>query len=123
MCDPPEPADVGIEKNASTTSVKVGAELTFFVNVRDFGPGPATQVVFNDTMPANFQVVSVTTDRGTCLGVGSSTANRAIGNMAAPSPAIDVVHIVIVAKALAPGIVDNTATGTGTVVATLCGGR
>lgn len=98
------PADVGVAKRASPTSVAVGGNVTYTSVVTNNGPGVATSVAFGDVLPAGQTFVSATTTQGTCSG--TATVRCAIGTLAAGASAT----IAIVVGATTAGTFTNTAT-------------
>jgi len=98
------PADVGVVKTASPTSVAVGGTVTYTSVVTNNGPGVATGVAFGDVLPAGQTAVSVTTTQGSCSG--TTTITCAIGTLAVGASAT----VVISATAATAGSFTNTAT-------------
>ncbi|HUP32105.1 MAG TPA: ice-binding family protein [Gaiellaceae bacterium] len=98
------PADVGVVKTASPTTVAVGGTVTYTSVVTNNGPGVATGVAFGDVLPAGQTAVSVTTTQGSCSG--TTTITCAIGTLAVGASAT----VVITATAATAGSFTNTAT-------------
>jgi uncharacterized repeat protein (TIGR01451 family) len=85
---------------ASSTAVTVGGQVTFTMVVTNNGPGPATGVQVNDTLPAALGLVSIGASQGSCGGTSCSLGGIADGGSAT---------VTLVARAQAPGVVANTA--------------
>lgn len=98
------PADVGVAKTASPSSVAVGGTVTYTSVVTNNGPGVATGVAFRDVLPAGQTAVSATTTQGTCSG--STTITCAIGTLAVGASATVVIRV----TAATAGSFTNTAT-------------
>lgn len=58
-------ADIVVEKGVSAPTAFVGDEVTFLVNLWNFGPDPSGPVVVNDLLPAGLTLVSATPSIGT----------------------------------------------------------
>lgn len=97
------PADVGVVKSASPASVAVGGSVTYTSIVTNHGPGVATNVAFNDVLPAGQSLVSVTTTQGNCAG--TTTVVCAVGTLALDQSE----SVVIVVRATTAGSFVNTA--------------
>lgn len=97
------PADVGVVKTASPSSVAVGGTVAYTSVVTNSGPGVATGVAFRDALPAGQTAVSVTTTQGSCSG--STTITCAIGTLDVGASA----RIVISVTAATAGSFTNTA--------------
>jgi len=97
------PADIGVTKSDSPDPVSVGQNLTYTMEVTNFGPGPAPGATFGDTLPTGVTFVSVSTTKGTCSGGARVTC--ALGTLALG----EKVKIVIVVRVNAAGTLVNTA--------------
>lgn len=96
------PADVGVVKTASPSSVSIGDNVTYTSVVTNHGPGVATAVAFDDALPAGGTFVSATTTQGSCTG--TTTVTCAIGTLAVGASAT----VVLVVKTTAAGTITNT---------------
>ena len=63
---PPYSADLSITKSASANSILGGTNLTYTIGVTNNGPGAATGVTVQDTLPAGVTFVSVNPTTPTC---------------------------------------------------------
>jgi type VI secretion system secreted protein VgrG len=97
------PADVGVTKTASPTTATVGDNVTYTSVVTNNGPGVATGVAFEDTLPAGESFVSVATTQGSCGG--TSTVTCALGTLSVGQTAT----VTIVVRTTAAGTHANTA--------------
>ncbi len=97
------PADVGVVKTASTATAAVGGRVTYTSVVTNHGPGTATNVAFEDALPAGQTLVSVSTTNGSCAG--TTTIRCALGTLALDRSAT----VVIVVTASTAGSFTNTA--------------
>lgn len=104
------PADIGVTKTDSPDPASVGENLTYTMEVTNFGPGDAPGATFGDTLPSGVTFVSVTTTKGSCTGGPRVTCT--LGTVAVG----EVVTIVIVVRVEAAGTLSNTAE-VGTTVA------
>jgi uncharacterized repeat protein (TIGR01451 family) len=98
---PPAPANLGGFGAARPSKVMVGANTSFWLFVRNFGPSPATGVTLSDTLPAGVSFVSVTPDQGTCTG--TTTVTCSLGTLAVNQR----VRVLIMVKATAAGSLLN----------------
>ena len=98
------PADVGVAKTASPSSVAVGGTVTYTSVVTNNGPGVATGVAFGDVLPAGQTAFSATTTQGSCSG--STTITCAIGTLDVGASATVVIRV----TAATAGSFTNTAT-------------
>jgi uncharacterized repeat protein (TIGR01451 family) len=80
----------------------------FTVRVTNVGGSDALNAALVDQVPAIFQVVGVTTSRGTCAAVVSNTVNCQFGTLR-PAEFVDVTYTFTVAPNAALGQVINTA--------------
>ena len=106
----PLQADLAVFKVVDDPNPNVGDTITFTVEVDNFGPDAATQVVVNDILPAGLTFVSASTSTGAYAG-GVWT----VGTVAAGGSATLTVTATVNAPT-SPGIpqpVTNTATVSG----------
>ncbi len=106
----PLQADLAVIKVVDDPNPNVGDTITFTIEVDNFGPDAATQVVVNDQLPAGLTFVSASPSTGTYAG-GVWT----VGTVAAGGSATLTVTATVDAPA-SPGIpqpVTNTATVSG----------
>ena len=88
-------ADVGISmSDISSNLVQLGDDITFTLEVTNFGPQPATNVTLSHFINAQFALISATSTQGTCSGTTSISC--AIGTMAVD----DTVTVTIVVDTL-----------------------
>ncbi len=109
-----EPANLILTKSDSPDPVVSGAALTYTITVTNNGPGVATSVKVDDTLPSSVTFVSCATSgpvSGVCGGVG---AMRTITFPTLPAGATVVITLVVNANcSLANGAtISNTATVT-----------
>ena len=106
----PLQADLAVFKVVDDPNPNVGDTITFTIEVDNFGPDAATQVVVNDILPAGLTFVSASTSTGSYAG-GVWT----VGTVAAGGAATLTVTATVNAPT-SPGIpqpVTNTATVSG----------
>ncbi|MDP2265712.1 MAG: DUF11 domain-containing protein [Thiobacillus sp.] len=133
------PADVRVTKTASSSSILLGANVTFTVTVSNLGPNVASTLIINDALPAGLSYVSHTATAGTYSAVSglwtlsalavngsqtlSITASGASGgtwtNTATvsadntdPNPANNTASAVVTVASSAPGSFNAFETGT-----------
>ena len=64
----PAPAqDLGITVLADRTRVRIGETVTFLITMTNLGPATATGIVFGDSLPGPFQVVSFSCSQGSLV--------------------------------------------------------
>jgi uncharacterized repeat protein (TIGR01451 family) len=78
------PADLVLAMTGPTDPVLLGQPLTFVVTVTNTGPAAATNVIFNDTLPAGTTVASLVVSQGSVAG--GATADSLIGNLGTLAP-------------------------------------
>ena len=78
------PADLVLTMTGPTSPVLVGQPLTFVVRVTNTGPAPATNVIFNDTLPAGTTVASLVASQGSVAG--GASPNLLTGNLGTLAP-------------------------------------
>ena len=103
-------ADLIVTKSDSPDPVLTGAQLTYTITVRNFGPDPSTAATVTDALPAGTTFQSCTTSVGSCTGPavgvnGTVTAN--LGTLA--SGATATVTIVANVTAAGGSTLNNTA--------------
>jgi uncharacterized repeat protein (TIGR01451 family) len=99
-------ADVAITELDSPDPATVGNSLTYTITVTNNGPGTATGVTMNDSLPGGVSVVSVTPSQGSCDG--TSTISCTLGTLANGAAAM----VTIVVTPTQTGALSNTATVT-----------
>lgn len=99
-----ENADVAVDKVGPAT-VTTGVPFNYTITVTNAGPGVATNVVVNDTLPAGLTATSVVTTQGSCIG--TTTITCTVGSM--NSGATPVV-ITITTSIPSAGVFSNSAT-------------
>jgi uncharacterized repeat protein (TIGR01451 family)/fimbrial isopeptide formation D2 family protein len=94
-------ADLALTKSADTPSTYVGDSVNFTLQLRNYGPNPASGVVVSDLLPAGLNYVSHAASQGTYApGTGLWT----VGALAVDQQ----VELQLVATAAVPGNVTNT---------------
>ncbi|HEX6732642.1 MAG TPA: choice-of-anchor V domain-containing protein, partial [Pyrinomonadaceae bacterium] len=99
----PSSADLSVIKTASPNPGQAGVSLSYRIVVTNSGPGPATNVNVNDTLPPGVTFVSATPSQGACSG--TTTVNCALGTLT--NGASGVVTIVVTPSST--GQINNTA--------------
>lgn len=102
-------ADMSATMQASATSVKRNANVTYTIGVRNSGPAVATAVNLTDTLPSGMQYVSASTTQGSCSG--TTTVTCSLGTMASGASAT----VSIVTQAKSTGTFTNKASVTSAV--------
>ncbi|MEA2560175.1 MAG: hypothetical protein QOH06_1679 [Acidobacteriota bacterium] len=101
--------DLALAMTDTPDPVAKKTALTYTVTVTNGGPGPATQVVLTDTLPAEAAFVSATTAQGSCARGGKGKAGGALtcglGSLAAGATA----SVTIVVQPPKAGTLTNTA--------------
>ena len=100
-------ADLSIEVVDSPDPVPQGNTLTYFITVRNGGPGAATNVTLTDTLPGGVEFPLASPSQGTCTG--TATVVCALGDVA--NGAAVTVSIQVLAKAV--GSLTNSAAVSG----------
>lgn len=109
------PAGLSLTKGDSPDPVLYGNNVTYTLTVTNSGPGPATNVVLTDTLPANMVFVSATPSQGSCSGTTTITCNLGTINNGANA----TVTIVVQAKAAGIDLVVDDDAGTCTYTGTV----
>lgn len=104
-------ADLSVYKDAYPSKVKVGDTFTYVVIIVNNGPSAATGVVVSDTFIGDVSPQTVVPSQGACGPFVGGSISCTLGAMAAH----DVAQIIIMAKAGAAGVIQNTATVTSDV--------
>ncbi|HEX8410357.1 MAG TPA: hypothetical protein VF883_15945 [Thermoanaerobaculia bacterium] len=100
-------ADLSIAKTANATEFVPGAPAVYTLAVTNNGPGPASNVVVTDILPAGTTLLSATTTQGSCSG--SATVTCTLGTLSALATATIALEVRL---PLTPGPVMNSATVT-----------
>ena len=114
-------ADLVIAKSASPTLLNVTSNLTFTINVTNFGPSSASAVVVTDSLPAGLTFNTATVSQGTwnnsgnlvsaALGTLTNTATATMTIQALAATAGQMTNTATVASATSDlNIANNTAT-------------
>jgi uncharacterized repeat protein (TIGR01451 family) len=98
--------DLLVQLNQSATSALVGQNLTYTIDVTDFGPSDASGVVLTDTLPANTTVVSATSTVGAAPQVNGTTLTANIS--ALPNGQTAVITVVVTPQTGAVPSMTNT---------------
>ena len=88
----------------------IGAQLTYLITVNNYGDLDATNVIVNDTLPANVNFGSVTFSQGSCSGTSTITCN--LGSVASGGSAT----VTIIVTTTQRGSLSNTATVSSTEI-------
>lgn len=102
-CDPVTNglADLAIRMEESADPVKIGTAFDYIVTIRNDGPSPAREVVFDYKLPANATFLSHSSTQGKCTG--TSVINCKLGVI--PNKASAIVTIKVIPKVA--GRLDN----------------
>lgn len=103
----PAPADVAITKTVNGQTFVPGAPAVFTIVVTNAGPGPATNTVVTDVLPAGATLTGASSTQGTCSGTATVTCT--LGTLPANESATITLNVNL---PLAQGTVTNTATVT-----------
>ena len=102
-------ADLAIVKTVSQTTVVAGGQFNWILDVTNNGPNAATDVVVNDTLPAQFVVVAPFPPAGvTCTN--TTTSVQCTAPSLAPGSSLHIVIQVSTVNGAALGTATNTAT-------------
>lgn len=104
-------ADLSIDKSVSQSTAAAGNQFNWFLAVTNHGPDPATNLVINDTLPAQFEVIGVFPAAGVSCTNTSSTVHCTATNLLIDQTVTVQVQVRVVAGAAA-GLVANTGTVT-----------
>ena len=96
----PLQVDLQVSKTASNDPVTADSAFTYVVTASNTGPGDATNVMVEDTLPPTVTFDSATSDQGTCSEAGG-VVTCALGTLAASASA--EMHI----QVTAPGLTNN----------------
>jgi uncharacterized repeat protein (TIGR01451 family) len=102
-------ADLSIDKSVSATSAAAGDTFNWVLDVVNHGPDTATNVAVSDTVPAAFQIVTVTPTGGLACTNTTSKVDCSAATMTNGATAKVTIQVRVVATAAA-GAVTNTAT-------------
>lgn len=108
----PPLADLAVEKEASSSTVTTGSNVTYTITVTNNGPGSAASVVVTDNLPSQLTFVSCnSTNGGVCGGTGN---NRTVTFSSLSSGASATITLVATVNcAVADGsLINNTASVT-----------
>jgi uncharacterized repeat protein (TIGR01451 family) len=110
----PEPTAAGtpnvvVTKQASRHEVRIGDELTYTITAKNTGTAPAEAVVVTDAMPAQLEILRVTSSQGSASTSGQSITVQ-VGTLA-PGQQVVITISVRVRAAVAPGDISNLAMG------------
>ncbi len=104
-------ADLHLMKTGSASLVQTGGTLTYTLQVTNTGPASVAGVLLTDTLPAEVNYQSYTTNRGTCAG--GSTVSCQLGTFAPGDNAL--IDVVVVAGPVL-GKITNTVVVTATAL-------
>jgi uncharacterized repeat protein (TIGR01451 family) len=97
-------ANLTVRVAATPGPVAVGANLTYTLTVRNFGPRGAGNVIVRDRLPANVTFVSAAASQGSCSG--TSVVSCSLGRLTRGA----VATVTIVVQPTQAGRIVNTAT-------------
>ncbi len=105
-------ADLALTATSSSQTAIPDHSITYTLTVRNNGPAASPNTTVTNQLPAAFTVETITTSQGTCIGIGTNTANCALGLLtAATSVTIQIqAHV---PETCQPTTVSNTATVSG----------
>jgi uncharacterized repeat protein (TIGR01451 family) len=110
-------SDPAISKAGDPLAAAVGERVTWTIQVWNPGSTPTAPVVFSDTIPPMFDILTVTASRG-AVSVSGNTVTVDIGVLQ-PGEHVTIVIETVGNDQATPGAVCNTATA-GPVTATAC---
>ena len=94
-------ADLRLEGTVDPVQAGVGDTLTWRITVNDYNTGPATNLWVDITLPANVELTSSYTDRGTgCVATGATTLHCYLDWLA---DSVQFGHVILVTKITATG--------------------
>ena len=99
-------ADLLVLLNQSATSALDGQQLTYTIDVTNFGPSDATGVILTDLLPASTTLVSATSTVGAAPQVGTTGLVANISALANGQTAVITIVITPLAAAV-PSITDS----------------
>ncbi|MDP9463877.1 MAG: DUF11 domain-containing protein, partial [Actinomycetota bacterium] len=102
-------SDLSIDKSVSQATATSGATFDWFLTVTNHGPDTATNVVVSDTIPAQFQVLGITSSAGLSCTFSGNNVSCTTATLASGAVASISVQVSVLASAAA-GVVTNTAT-------------
>ena len=83
--------DLGVSMSGSASTVKRLANLTYTINVKNYGPGNGSGVTLTDALPSSMSLVSANSTQGSCSGI--TTVTCSLGAMV--NGAVATVTIVV----------------------------
>ena len=101
-------ADLLVQLNQSAPSALVGQNLTYTIDVTNFGPSNASGVVLTDTLPANTTVVSATSTVGAAPQVNAAGTSLTANISALPNGQTAVITVVIMPQTGAVPSITNS---------------
>ncbi|MDQ1591371.1 MAG: hypothetical protein QOG71_1998, partial [Pyrinomonadaceae bacterium] len=90
---PPNSADLALAMTDAPDPVTAGNFLTYTLTATNSGPAAATGVTVTDTFPAGVQIISASSNVGSCA-VNSQTVNCAVGNLLSGANALITINVV-----------------------------
>ncbi|MFI8517138.1 hypothetical protein ACIGEZ_04810 [Streptomyces sp. NPDC085481] len=103
-------ADLAVSLKASPNPVAANANLTYTIAVTNHGPSAAENVIFDDTLPAEGEFVTVQPSQGTCKVPLTGTTDTVTCNLGTLSANTSrTATIVVTVKANPGSTVTNTA--------------
>jgi uncharacterized repeat protein (TIGR01451 family) len=107
-------ADVSLSLISTPSPVQVGQDLTYTLNINNFGPSDATAVVLTDTLPAGVRYVSAASSQGTVPAQSNGKVTANLGGLAAGASAT-VTIVVTPTAGTSSSIVDTAIVSTQTI--------
>ncbi len=102
-------ADLAIVKSVSQPTVVAGGQFSWILDITNNGPNVATDVVVNDTVPAQFELLAAVPSIGVTCTTSSNSVQCTTATLAVGSSIRIVIDVRVVASA-AVGTLVNTAT-------------
>ncbi|MCA9933907.1 MAG: DUF11 domain-containing protein [Ardenticatenaceae bacterium] len=101
-------ADLSLTKFADQTGVFVGDNITYFLDVTNYGPNPANNVRITDTLPMETAVLTITADSGAICNY-DPIFHEVICDIPTIPPTPDTYGITITVQTTATGYLINNA--------------
>ncbi len=92
-------ADLAVSKTVSSSALEVGSTLTYTIDVNNFGPSAASNVVITDALPAGVSFVSGTGPSGEVLSEAGGVVTANVPTMTAGASGTMTINVNIEAGA------------------------
>jgi uncharacterized repeat protein (TIGR01451 family) len=106
---PPGSTDLRITKTANSSSVNVGSNLTYTIQVENLGPEAATGVTVTDRLPSEVDFVSATSTVGQCATQGQQVVCNIGGLETGPAAKVSGATVTLTVVVRKSGTITNTA--------------